>query len=209
MSSWQPNCPSVVTLHSGLKPHTLTINTTLVFWELSGETDLRAWPAVSIAGPQQCDQVEAEESAQQCQHHVVLGHGGKQLRRARYVHVVRHHEEGAPEESEVVAQTLCLVWSAFLSHLTQREHIPDVQLVELITVQADPEQVYQTLSRWNLTWQPSDAHACFPMFQYKHLLIKEVIFSIRPGSHVELKSLVSTYQTPGVSCNMSGVIIQR
>lgn len=93
-----------------------------LFYE-SGETDLRAWPAVSIAGPQQSDQVQAEESAQQCQHHVVLRHGSKQLCRARYVHVVRHHNDGAPKESEVVTQTLRLLWGALLSHLRQTDHI--------------------------------------------------------------------------------------
>lgn len=90
---------------------------------LSGETDLRAWPAVSIAGPQQSDQVEAEERAQQCQHHIVVGHGGKQLCCARYVHVVRHHKEGAPKESEVVTQTLCSLWSTLLSHLRQTQQV--------------------------------------------------------------------------------------
>lgn len=86
----------------------------------SEEPDLRAWPAVSVAGPQQSDQVEAEESAEQCQHHVVLRHSGKQLCCARYVHIVRHHKEGAPEQSEVVTQTLRPLRSAFLSHLRQK-----------------------------------------------------------------------------------------
>ncbi len=88
---------------------------------LSGETDPGARPAVSIAGPQQCDQVEAEESAQQREHHIVMRHSGKQLCCARYVDIVGHHKEGAPKESEVVAQTLCSLCSAFLSHLRQRE----------------------------------------------------------------------------------------
>lgn len=86
---------------------------------LSGETDLRARPAVSIAGPHQSDQVEAKESTQQCQHNIVLSHSGKQLCCTRYVHVVWHHKEGAPKQSEVVAQALCTLWSAFLSHLRQ------------------------------------------------------------------------------------------
>ncbi len=90
---------------------------------LSGETDLRAWPAVSIAGPQQSDQVEAEKSAQQCQHHIVVSHGGKQLCCARYIHVVRHHKEGAPKESEVVTQTLYSLWSAFLPHLRRGQQV--------------------------------------------------------------------------------------
>lgn len=63
----------------------------------SAEPDLRAGPAISVAGPQQRDQIKAEESTQQCQHHKVLRHGGKQLRCLRYVHVVGHHEEGAPK----------------------------------------------------------------------------------------------------------------
>lgn len=85
--------------------------------------DLKARPAVSIAGPQQSDQVEGEESAQQCQHHIVLRHRGKQLCCLSYVHVVWHYEEGAPKQSEVVTQTLCKLWSAFKSHLRQMQPI--------------------------------------------------------------------------------------
>lgn len=94
-----------------------------VAWALSGETDLRACPAVGVARPQQSDQVEAEESAQKRQHHVVLGHSGKQLCSARNVHLVWHHKEGAPEESEVVTQTLSQLRSALLSHLRQRKQV--------------------------------------------------------------------------------------
>lgn len=83
-------------------------------------TDLWAWPAVSVAGPQQSDQVEAEEGAQQSQHHEVLRHGGKQLCCASHVHVIGHHKEGAAEQGEVVAQTLRLRRCAFLSHLRRQ-----------------------------------------------------------------------------------------
>lgn len=120
----------IITFHSGLKPksawlkkkHT-HIKKKHVMWVLSGETDLRAWPAVGIARPQQSDQVEAEESAQQCQHYIVLRHRGKQLCRTRNVHLVWHHKEGAPKESEVVTQTLSQLRSAFLSHLRQRKQV--------------------------------------------------------------------------------------
>lgn len=91
---------------------------------LSRGADLIARPAVSIASPQQSDQVEGEESAQQCQHHVVLRHGGKQLCGLSYVHVVWHHKERAPKQGEVVTQTLCKLWSAVYSHLKQIKHIP-------------------------------------------------------------------------------------
>lgn len=91
---------------------------TRAFWE----TDLWPRPAVSKAGPQQSDQVDAIERAQQCQHHVVVFYGGKQLGRARYVHEVRRHKEGTPKECEMVTQTLCEFWSAFIAHLGQREN---------------------------------------------------------------------------------------
>lgn len=112
-------------------------------WELSAKTDLRACPAVSIAGPQQSDQVEAKESTQQCQHHIVLSHSGKQLCCTRYVHVIRHHKEGAPKESEMVTQTLHSLRSGFLSHLrqTQRNHNLRQLLVQLEHyIHADPRE---------------------------------------------------------------------
>lgn len=84
---------------------------------LSGESDLKARSAVSIAGPQQSHQVEGKESAQQYQHYIVLRHSGKQLCSLSYVHVVWHYKEGAPKQSKVVTQTLCKLWGAFKSHL--------------------------------------------------------------------------------------------
>lgn len=87
------------------------------------ETDLGGCPAVSVAGPHQGEEVEAKERAQQCQHHVVLVHGGKQLCCARYVHVVRHHKEVGPEQSQVVTQAMRLPRGGLGTHLRQRDHI--------------------------------------------------------------------------------------
>lgn len=81
------------------------------------QADPCACPPVSIAGPQQCHQVESEKCTQQGQHHIVLIHSGKQLCSAGYVDVVWHHKEGAPKDSEVITETLRSLRSAFFPHL--------------------------------------------------------------------------------------------
>ena len=80
-------------------------------------------PAVSIAGPQESDQVQTKEGTQQGQHHIVLRHSGEQFCRTGQVHIVGHHKERTPEQCEMVTQALGLVWSGLHSHLKQLETV--------------------------------------------------------------------------------------
>jgi len=63
-------------------------------------------PAVRVPGPQHRGHVKAEEGAQQCQDHVVFFDGAEERSGLRQVQGVGHHEEGVPEQREVVAQAL-------------------------------------------------------------------------------------------------------
>lgn len=72
---------------------------------------------VSMAGPDESQQISSEEGSKQCRNHVVVLHRSEVLCRAGQVHLVGHHEEGAPERGEVVAEAVRHVGFCLLTHL--------------------------------------------------------------------------------------------